>query len=322
LEVEIWDGGLQEHEVEAIEKIRNVFSGNDAQVAKERAGGSLGEQLQNLGFGKDQRKGNGSNGMFPWKGYAGFRFVEAKKEGEFDLVIVTHCNVIIVELKNWDHQPVTQRGDNWYKGEQNMGRSPVSVTRNKKFMLDKKLKRLANQFTNKGYPPFVHFFVVMTGNADFSQLPEAQLHHTLSLTDFLKFADRNTFDKHFRPHPDAKTLNQDFSIFENLFLGAQTAPKALRVDGYEAKEKIFDHPKNVYREYLAKSEISSGSDVLLRVWNFKNVPGSKGYTPEGRVEIVSREREVLHYINHQNRDLYNHCLRSLTSVQSLVICTR
>ncbi|MBC4953287.1 NERD domain-containing protein [Klebsiella pneumoniae] len=58
--------------------------------------------------------------------------VAAKKEGEFDLVIVTHCNVIIVELKDWNHQPVTARGDTWYKGDMNMGRSPVSVTRGKK----------------------------------------------------------------------------------------------------------------------------------------------------------------------------------------------
>ncbi len=87
-------------------------------------GGSIGEQLQSYGFT--------GNGMFPWKGYAGFRFVEAKKEGEFDLVIVTHCNVIIVELKDWNHQPVTARGDTWYKGDMNMGRSPVSVTRAKK----------------------------------------------------------------------------------------------------------------------------------------------------------------------------------------------
>ncbi len=50
----------------------------------------------------------------------------------FDLVIVTHCNVIIVELKDWNHQPVTARGDTWYKGDMNMGRSPVSVTRGKK----------------------------------------------------------------------------------------------------------------------------------------------------------------------------------------------
>ncbi|HCM6817673.1 TPA: hypothetical protein N3084_000313 [Klebsiella pneumoniae] len=46
--------------------------------------------------------------------------------------MVTHCNVIIVELKDWNHQPVTARGDTWYKGDMNMGRSPVSVTRGKK----------------------------------------------------------------------------------------------------------------------------------------------------------------------------------------------
>ncbi|MCZ5658630.1 hypothetical protein O5623_07150 [Escherichia coli] len=37
--------------------------------------------------------------------------------------------MIIVELKDWNHQPVTARGDTWFKGDKNMGRSPVSVTR-------------------------------------------------------------------------------------------------------------------------------------------------------------------------------------------------
>lgn len=303
----MWDGGLQEQEVLAIDKIKAAFSANESKPDKPVRGGSIGEQLQSYGFT--------GNGMFPWKGYAGFRFVEAKKEGEFDLVIVTHCNVIIVELKDWNHQPVTARGDTWYKGDKNMGRSPVSVTRGKKFMLDNKLKRLANRFTNKGYTPIVHFFVVMTGNADFSALPEEQLHHTISLKDFLKFSDRRTFNNYFKPHRGSEVLNKDFPLFDNLFLGPQTAPKALRVNGYEAKDMIFEHPKKVYREYLAKSEISANSEALLRVWNFKNIAGTKANTPEGRAQIVSREREVLQHINHQNRDLYNHCLRSLTSFQ-------
>lgn len=303
----MWDGGLQEQEVAAIEKIKAAFSDNLSKSDNPVRGGSIGEQLQRYGYT--------GNGMFPWKGYAGFRFVEAKKEGEFDLVIVTHCNVIIVELKDWNHQPVTARGETWYKGDKNMGRSPVSVTRGKKFTLDNKLKRLADRFTNKGYVPFVHFFVVMTGNADFSELPEEQLHHTISLTDFLKFADRNTFNNYFRPHPGSQVLNKDFPLFDNLFLGPQTAPKTLRVNGFEAKDMIFEHPKKVYQEYLAKSEISANSEALLRIWNFRNIQGTKAYTPEGRAEIVSREREVLQHINHQNRDLYNHCLRSLTSFQ-------
>ncbi len=173
----MWDGGLQEQEVLAIEKIKAAFSVNVSKPDKPFRSGSISEQLKSYGFI--------GNEMFPWKGYAGFRFVEAKKEGEFDLVIVTHCNVIIVELKDWNHQPVTARGDTWFKGDKNMGRSPVSVTRSKKFMLDKKLKRLVDRFTNKGYIPIVHFFVVMTGNADFSALPEEQRRHTISLKDFL-----------------------------------------------------------------------------------------------------------------------------------------
>ncbi|WP_042782629.1 nuclease-related domain-containing protein, partial [Vibrio parahaemolyticus] len=37
-----------------------------------------------------------------WKGYAGFRFINKNKQGEIDLLIVTHCNILIVELKHWN----------------------------------------------------------------------------------------------------------------------------------------------------------------------------------------------------------------------------
>lgn len=307
MDIEIWDGGLQEQEVEAIKKIEAAFTDRQPDGSSQNGSSSLRDQLRNK-LGRD--------GMFPWKGYAGFRFVDSKgKEGEFDLVIVTHCNVIIVELKDWNHAPVTSNGDIWYKGDKNMGRSPVSVTRNKKFLLDNKLKKITSCFTNKKFTPRVYFFVVMTGNADFSQLPEAELQHTISLKEFIKFSEKVNFNKYFRPHPDAQVLNQDFPVFDELFLSGNTAPKALKIGGYTAVEEIFKHPKDVYKEYLASSEISKSTEALLRVWNFKKVEGNKAYTPEGRAEIVSREREVLQLINHQNRDLYNHCLRSLTSFE-------
>ena len=167
MDIEIWDGGLQEQEIEAINKIKAAFADTLPAGKFQGGGNSLRDQLQNK-LGRPQNQ--------LWKGYAGFRFVDSKgKEGEFDLVIATHCNVIIVELKDWNHEPVTANGDVWFKGDKNMGRSPVSVTRNKKFLLDNKLKRLSSRFTNKKYLPRVHFFVVMTGNADFSQLPEVDL---------------------------------------------------------------------------------------------------------------------------------------------------
>lgn len=307
MDIEIWDGGLQEQEIEAIKKIKAAFTESPADGKSQNRGASLRDQLQNK---------LGRNGMFPWKGYAGFRFVDSKgKEGEFDLVIVTHCNVIIVELKDWNHEPVTAHGDIWFKGDKNMGRSPVSVTRSKKFTLDNKLKKLSHRFSNQGYNPRVYFFVVMTGNADFSQLPEVDLRNTVSLKDFLKFSDKVKFNDHFRPHPNEQVLNQDFPVFDELFLSGNTAPKTLKIGGYTAVEEIFEHPKHVYKEYLASSEISKSTEALLRVWNFKKVEGTKAFTPQGRADIVSREREVLQFINHQNRDLYNHCLRSLTSFE-------
>ncbi|WP_271007069.1 AAA domain-containing protein [Pseudomonas aeruginosa] len=307
MDIEIWDGGLQEQEIEAINKIKSAFA-DTLHVSKSQGGGnSLRDQLQNK-LGRTQ--------SYPWKGYAGFRFVDSKgKEGEFDLVVVTHCNVIIVELKDWNHEPVTANGDIWFKGDKNMGRSPVSVTRNKKFLLENKLKRLSTRFTNKKYLPRVYFFVVMTGSADFSQLPEVDLQHTISLKDFLRFSNRSKFNDYFRPHPDSQVLNQDIPVFDELFMKGNTAPKALRIGGYTAVEEIFEHPRFVYKEYLASSEISKGAEALLRVWDFKKVQGDKAITPQGRAEIVSREREVLQFINHQNRDLYNHCLRSLTSFE-------
>ncbi len=83
MEVEIWDGGLQEQEIAAIEKIKVAFSDNATAPKAPVRGGSLRDQLQSSYGNK--------NGMFPWKGYAGFRFVDSKNhDGEFDLVIVTH----------------------------------------------------------------------------------------------------------------------------------------------------------------------------------------------------------------------------------------
>lgn len=304
MKVELWEGGLQSQEIKAIETIQKTFS--ELPIEKNSRGGSLKDQLSVI-------KGNP---IFPWKGYAGFRFIDSRgNEGEFDLVIVTHCNVLIIELKDWNNADVTSSGDKWYKDNREMGRSPVSVTRNKKFLMDKKLAPYRNQFSNKGHAPFVHFLVVMTGNASFNKIGEEDLAHTISLGDFLKLTDERLFNARFRPHPESKVLNKDFAIFDKLLLGTNTKHKHIIVNGYKATEIVFKHPKNVYIEHQAVSEVSRQDEALLRIWDFTKLDHQKAKTPEGRFSIVSREREVLQLIKHHNHDLYNHCLRSLTSIQ-------
>ena len=219
MEVKLWEGGLQSQEIKAIESIQEAFSNKpNSSQPKVAGGGSLKDQLRSLS----------GNPILPWKGYAGFRFVDAKgNEGEFDLVIVTHCNVLIVELKDWNNGEVVSRGDRWYKNDVDMGRSPVSVTQNKVYLIKNKLTRVKDRFTNKGYVPQVVHLVVMTGNAGFSKITEQEKTHTLSLNDFLKYADGRNFDQKFRPHPNSKVLNQDFQVFDDIFLGRNTAPNRL-----------------------------------------------------------------------------------------------
>ena len=304
MEVQDWGGGLTQHEVEAIEKIKQAFQASENN-----------KKVKGQGF--DTLKSLKS--IFPWKGYSGFRFADIKerKEGEFDLVIVTHCNVLIIELKHWNGT-ITSCQDRWYLNNKDMGRSPVSITRNKQHMLEKKLDKFKQQFTNKGFRPQVHFLVVMTGNTDFSQLPDNEKLHIITLTDFLQLKDEEQFDARFSPHSKSKTLNQDFELFDKKIFGSNTIkPKSISIGGYYAEDNsIFSHPKHIYQEYLAQTENKKYQDqALLRRWDFTKINRSEAQTPDGRYRLVSREYDVLNHIKLQNKDLYHACLNYKSTPQ-------
>ncbi|WP_367108650.1 AAA domain-containing protein [uncultured Psychrobacter sp.] len=311
MEVQDWGGGLTQHEVEAIEKIKANFQASDALAELDR------KDSKTISLA-EFKKSAPSNPMFPWKGFSGFRLVDPRgsKEGEFDLVIITHCNVLIIELKDWNNHKVTSSNNRWYLGSKDMGKSPVSITRNKKFLLDNILKRYKSRFSNKGYIPFVHFLVVMTGNADFSKLNDEEKKYTISLDDFLKMKNEKEFDRHFRPHPASKVLNKDFIIFDEIFGGSNVKPKSIKVNGYVAEdEPAFQHPNKIYNEYFAYSEHSKNDQVLLRRWDFSKIKNPEAQTSDGRFKLVSREYEVLQHIKGVNEELYSACLNYKTVPQ-------
>ncbi|MCL1078425.1 nuclease [Parashewanella spongiae] len=311
MDIELWEGGLLAHEVTAIEKIKKCFQDINKTKSKNNQNTSRGSLKDQLGSLKQQN----TDSIFPWKGYAGFRLVDNGKEGEFDLVIITHCNVIIVELKDWKGRKITYQRGNWFLGNEDRGKSPVEITRNKKYLLERKLRKYKGKFTNKAHLPQIHFLVVITGDADVTELTEDQRQHTLTLNEFLSFKDRNKFNKIYRPHPDSQVLNKDFHIFDKVFDRNTTKPKQISLNGYSSQELIFKHPKDIYQEFEAAADGRTKDTALMRIWDFDKVAGDKAKTPDGRYDIISREREVLTYIKNSNYDLYQHCLNSLATVQ-------
>lgn len=312
MDVKYWEGGLTLHEVKAIEKIAHVFSCKDQE--KDTKPVKLGA-LSDL----KALKTNG-NTMFPWKGYAGFRLIGSGKEGEFDLVIVTHYNVVIVELKHWNGE-LTAAGDNWYQNGEYRERSPVSKTQDKAHLLKSKLSNCGRAFPSfEGHKfdrPKIDFLVVLTGTADGSKLPPKDKEHVLTLNEFLELADETAFNKRFHPHPQAnKGLNQDIPVFDQIFSEGETKPKSLIVDGYEAIEKIFP-PENVasiYTEFFSKNKNNKDDFALLRCWDFTELDDVSSKTRDERFKIVSHEKEILSFIRYNDEELYSACLRSLTNI--------
>tara|TARA_R110001592_G_scaffold192882_1_gene439970 strand:+ start:27716 stop:32683 length:4968 start_codon:yes stop_codon:yes gene_type:complete len=308
MDIKYWQGGLERHEIDAIEKIKNVLTAPKTHTKKNNQN-NIGQSFDAL----EVLKTPFNNG---WKGYAGFRFINKNKQGEIDLLIVTHCNILIIELKDWNGQPITSNNTKWFFGNEDRGKSPVEITRNKTFLLDKLLKQkpLRGQFSNSKHTPRVYFLVVMTGTSDFSKLQKNELAETVSLDDFCKLcSNEHAFNKRFTPHPDSKVLLNDLPLLEKHLLNDnKIESKPLTVDGWIGQEQIFNHPNEIYSEFYAQSESDKNDRAIIRKWDFEKLSNHDAKTPDGRFKIVSREREVLTKIKRENRDLYEHCVSSLT----------
>lgn len=70
MEVVYWEGGLLRHEVAAIEAMEKTFKGSEPSNRLSTAKGGMAQQLKALAAG--------TGGMWPWCGYAGFRFADAR----------------------------------------------------------------------------------------------------------------------------------------------------------------------------------------------------------------------------------------------------
>ena len=305
MEIRYWEGGLEEHEVVAIEKIKRVFSKSS----------QLQESKPQRSNGFEALKALKGNPMHNWQGYAGFRFANSKgKEGEFDLLIITHCNILVVELKDWKGK-VTNRGAKWFRGRDDRGKSPVAITLNKKFLIENKIKPLKSKLTNRGFLPHVHHLVVMTGTEDIGGIRSPDKEHTLTLKEFLALVDERKYDQRFKPHPNSKSLLDDVALFNDLLFGDDDAVEAkpFSIAGWQSQKLIFDeHHLGLYKEYTATAVSNKNEEALIRRWDFSKLSSVDSKTPDGRFKIVSRERNVLQYIKLHKLELYNHCLSSLT----------
>lgn len=303
MDVRYWEGGLLSFEIDAIDKMAKAFGPKEL-PPEPVAGSTKGKSFDVL---KQLKKPEAGHGVWPWRGYAGFRFANSRgADGEFDLVIVTHSLVLVVELKHWRGE-ITNHGGKWHQDGKETEVSPVDKTRRKTYELRKRIKGLKSRLPG-GKEPWIDFCVVLTGKCTLN-LPEVEMQHVMVLDDFLEMADPKRFKDRFNARSNIG-LNEHFGFFDGIINEGTVKPKELVVDDYRAQSQaVFTHPTDVYREYDAVNIHNKDDRAMVRLWDFSNLDDTRARTAEGRYRILSRERDVMVHLRRRDQELMNRCAR-------------
>ncbi len=252
---------------------------------------------------------NSSNFTKSWTAYASFKLARTGRgsgDDDFDLVLITHTNVIVIELKNWHGKTLESINGHWYVDGEDRGGSPVEL-------VNLKAKKLASLMRNQlGYDktPYVLSFVVIQDGIEELHLSNEESQSVLYLYELLEWVEERNYATIFRHRPRFNPL-LNLKIYDKFFGGNDFRPKDYLVQGFRpGPAAIWAHPSGLYSEFRAVAKDDPDQIALLRQWNF-GVSGMDFIGEEDRGRIGLREQRVYEYVASQNEELSIHLLRPI-----------
>lgn len=254
-----------------------------------------------------QREFSASDFSRKWKGYASFAIARGGRgsgDDDFDLVLVTHAHIAVVELKNWNGNLLESDGQQWYLDGECRGTSPVA----KANLNAKKLAGLMQQKLGRGKTPFISAYVVMHGDVKTLKLTPDEERSVINMADFLTLRFQSCYKKYFWGKVLFNPLDY-IDEYDGFFQGPAFKPKDYIVDGFRPESNpIFEHPKSLYNEFRAAAKDDPTTLALLRQWDFTAL-GLKLIGEKDRSFIGLREQRVYEYVADRNEELSLSLLR-------------
>lgn len=242
-----------------------------------------------------------------WRGYASFAIARGGRgagDDDFDLVLVTHTSIAVIELKRWHGKLLESDGQKWFLDGEARDTSPVL----KANLNAKKLASLMKQKLGVERTPFVSAYVVMHGKIGSMKLPEDEERSVLSMTEFLTFRFQDCYKDYFWGRPKFNPLDY-LKDYDEFFEGPAFKPKDYLVDGFRpGTSAIFEHPKKLYFEFKATAKDDPTTFALLRQWDFSAL-GLELIGEKDRSFIGLREQRVYEYVADRNEELSLSLLR-------------
>lgn len=251
-----------------------------------------------------------------WHAYASVLIMDQQGSMEFDLIIVTHDRVLVIELKNWRGK-LTSYDGNWYINGQYRSKSPYHTKRDQALRLKNILQTHLSH--DLGYAPFVEAHVVLCGEAGPDHLPSSEQLYVHRLDDFLKIRDSAVyeaivqkvslkFDGIGRQRPNHA---DNLKLFDGFFRGRRVELAKFKVKGYEAAETPdHQHELKLFAEYPATHEESRVRRALIRRWDL-DVLGILNREDSIWKKVISRENHLYNNASATNSLLQQYMLRPL-----------
>lgn len=244
-----------------------------------------------------------------WRGYASFKLVRkgpGTGDEDFDLVLITHSAIAVIELKNWRGKELKQVGSNWFLDGEDRGESPVRLAAEKS-------RRLASRMNDKlgrYNVPFVSSYVVLSG-VDELALSQGDDQSVMFLEDLLSWAKSVGYDRWVTRHSQLNVLTK-LQMYDGFFGSRDVKPRDYLVEGFQPGDKaIWTHPKSLYAEYEAKAKDDKDQLALLRRWNFDAL-GTQQIGEQDRAFLGLREQRVYEYVEERNPELQSALLRPIS----------
>lgn len=245
-----------------------------------------------------------------WRGYASFAITRGGRgagDDDFDLVLVTHNVIVVVELKNWHGKLLESDGQKWYLDGESRDTSPVL----KSNLNAKRLASLITQKLGANFKPFVTSFVVMHGNVKQMKLTPDEEKSVLTMTEFLSLRYEHVFKEYFWKRPLFNPLDYLWK-YDEFFEGPSFKPKDYLVDGFRPEsDPIFIHPKKLYSEFRASAKEDPLKHALLRQWDFTAL-GLDLVGERDRSFLGLREQRVYEFVAEKNEELSLSLMRPIS----------
>lgn len=193
---------------------------------------------------------NKSNFTKNWTAYASFKLARSGRgygDDEFDLVLVTHTNIVVIELKNWHGKTLESINGRWYVDGEDKGDSPVG-------QVNLKAKKLSSLMLKKlGYDkkPYVLSFVVIQDGIEELHLTHEENQSVLYLEELLEWVQEQNYYRIFPRRPRFNPL-LNLKAYDKFFGGNDFRPKDYLVQGFRpGQAAIWVHPSGLYSEFRA-----------------------------------------------------------------------